>query len=289
MDQERPQHEKIRFRRDEITDLAAFPSACSVPPLGRASVRRRFRILGRVFAGLCALVLLAAIGVYVLGTSGIGTERLRAEAETAIEKLAGVDLNVTVGPARLTLDGSSFVALQVSDVSLKTADGKPMADVGRVRFGMRLLPLLSGEVKLTSARFSDARIMVAAMPSGSGDWTAALRNEDGLVDPEKVSAAVFGGVNAALDAVRAESMRQIDLRNVEFELPPGGSVRRLTVAEATVGQTGTGSMELSSKADVDGRHVSLSASAARDPSARRIASLDAAVAIADVGVTPAQG
>ncbi|TIS75342.1 MAG: hypothetical protein E5X00_18345, partial [Mesorhizobium sp.] len=257
--------------------------------LGRASVRRRFRILGRVFAGLCALVLLAAIGVYVLGTSGIGTERLRAEAETAIEKLAGVDLNVTVGPARLTLDGSSFVALQVSDVSLKTADGKPMADVGRVRFGMRLLPLLSGEVKLTSARFSDARIMVAAMPSGSGDWTAALRNEDGLVDPEKVSAAVFGGVNAALDAVRAESMRQIDLRNVEFELPPGGSVRRLTVAQATVGQTGTGSMELSSKADVDGRHVSLSASAARDPSARRIASLDAAVAIADVGVTPAQG
>ncbi|RUV99018.1 MULTISPECIES: DUF3971 domain-containing protein [unclassified Mesorhizobium] len=289
MDQEQPQHEKIRFRRDEITDLGAFPSACSVPPLGRASVRRRFRILGRVFAGLCALVLLAAIGVYVLGTSGIGTERLRAEAETAIEKLAGVDLNVTVGPARLTLDGSSFVALQVSDVSLKTADGKPMADVGRVRFGMRLLPLLSGEVKLTSARFSDARIMVAAMPSGSGDWTAALRNEDGLVDPEKVSAAVFGGVNAALDAVRAESMRQIDLRNVEFELPPGGSVRRVTVAEATVGQTGTGSMELSSNADVDGRHVSLSASAARDPSARRIASLDAALAIADVGVAPAQG
>ncbi|PBC04985.1 DUF3971 domain-containing protein [Mesorhizobium sp. WSM3860] len=289
MDQEQPQHEKIRFRRDEITDLGAFPSACSVPPLGRASVRRRFRILGRVFAGLCALVLLAAIGVYVLGTSGIGTERLRAEAETAIEKLAGVDLNVTVGPARLTLDGSSFVALQVSDVSLKTADGKPMADVGRVRFGMRLLPLLSGQVKLTSARFSDAHIMVAAMPSGGGDLTTALRNEDGLIDPEKVSAAVFGGVNEALDAVRAESMRQIDLRNVEFELPPGGPVQRVTVAEATVGQTGTGSMELSSNADVDGRHVSLNASAARDPNARRIASLDASLAIADVGGTPAQG
>ncbi|TGV05055.1 hypothetical protein EN816_36810, partial [Mesorhizobium sp. M8A.F.Ca.ET.173.01.1.1] len=132
-----------------------------------------------------------------LGTSGIGTERLRAEAETAIEKLAGVDVNVTVGPARLTLDGSSFVALQVSDVSLKTADGKPMADVGRVRFGIRLLPLLSGDVRLTSARFSDARIMVAAMPSGGGDWTTALRNEDGLVDPEKVSATVFSGVNEA--------------------------------------------------------------------------------------------
>lgn len=287
MDQEQPQHEKIRFRRDEITDLGAFPSACSVPPLGRASVRRRFRIIGRVFAGLCALVLLAAGGVYVLGTSGIGTERLRVEAETAIEKLAGVDVNVTVGPARLTLDGSSFIALQVSDVSLKTADGKPMADVGRVRFGMRLLPLLSGEVRLTSARFSDARIMVAAMPSGGGDWTAALRNEDGLVDPEKVSAAVFAGVNDVLDAVREDSMRLVELRNVEFELPDTGLVKRVTVTEATVAQTGTGSMQLSYDADVDGRHATLTASATRDASARRIASLDASLQIAgtDEGAT----
>lgn len=283
MDQEHPQHEKIRFRRDEITDLGTFPSACRVPPLGRASVRRRFRIIGRVFAGLCALVFLAAAGIYVLGTSGIGTERLRAEAETAIEKLAGVDVNVTVGPARLTLDGSSFVALQVSDVSLKTAGGKPMADVGRVRFGIRLLPLLSGEVRLTSARFSDAHIMVAAMPSGGGDWTAALRNEDGLVDPEKVSAAVFSGVNDALDAVREDSMRQVELSNVEFELPDGGPVKRVTVADATVAQTGTGSIELSYDADVDGRHAILKASAVRDATARRIASLDGSLEVAESG------
>ncbi|RWD88366.1 MAG: hypothetical protein EOS38_14765 [Mesorhizobium sp.] len=283
MDQEHPQHEKIRFRRDEITDLGTFPSACRVPPLGRASVRRRFRIIGRVFAGLCALVFLAAAGIYVLGTSGIGTERLRAEAETAIEKLAGVDVNVTVGPARLTLDGSSFVALQVSDVSLKTAGGKPMADVGRVRFGIRLLPLLSGEVRLTSARFSDAHIMVAAMPSGGGDWTAALRNEDGLVDPEKVSAAVFSGVNDALDAVREDSMRQVELSNVEFELPDGGPVKRVTVADATVAQTGTGSIELSYDADVDGRRAILKASAVRDATARRIASLDGSLEVAESG------
>ncbi|MBZ9858626.1 DUF3971 domain-containing protein [Mesorhizobium sp. CA12] len=275
MDQEEPQHEKIRFRRDEITDLARLPSACSVPPLGRAAVRRRFRVLGRVFAGFCALMLLAAAGVYVLGASGIGTERLRTEAETAIEKLAGIDVNVAVGPARLTLDGSSFVALQVNDVSLKTADGKPMADIGRVRFGMRLLPLLSGDVRLTSARFSDAHIVMAAMPSGGSDWTAALRNADGLVDPEKVSAAVFSGVNDALDAVREDSMRQIDLRNVEFKLPDTGPVKRVTIASATVAQTGAGRMQVSYDADVDGRHATLSASATRDATARRISSLDA--------------
>ncbi len=275
LDQEQPQHEKIRFRRDEITDLGALPSACTVPPLGRAKIGRGFRILGRVFAGLCAVVFLAAVAVYVLGTSGVGTERLRAEAEAAIEKLAGVDVHVAAGPTRLTLDGSSFVALQVSDVSLKSADGKPMADVGRVRFGIRLLPLLSGQVRLTSARVSDARIMVAAMPSGGGDLTAALRNADGLIDPEKVLAAVFAGANEALDAVREDSMRQIDLRDVEFDFPDNGPVKRVTVASATVAQTGTGSMRLSYDVDLDGRHAALKASATRDAAARRIASLDA--------------
>ncbi|MEW6632943.1 MAG: hypothetical protein AB1440_18905, partial [Pseudomonadota bacterium] len=286
MDQEQPQHEKIKFRRDEITDLGAFPSACTVPPLGRAKIGRGFRILGRVFAALCAVVFLAAGAVYVLGTSGIGTERLRTEAEAAIEKLAGVDVHVTAGPTRLTLDGSSFVALQVSDVSLKTADGKPMADVGRVRFGIRLLPLLSGEVRLTSARFSDARIIVAAMPSGGGDWTAMLRDADGLIDPEKVLAAVFAGANEALDAVREDSMRQIDLRNVEFELPDSGPVKRVSVASATVAQTGTGSMRLSYDVDLDGRHATLTASASRDAAVRRIASLDANLQIDGANGSP---
>jgi hypothetical protein len=80
VDQERPQHEKIRFRRDEITDLGTFPSACRVPPLGQASIGRGFRILARVFAGFAALVLLAAVAVYLVGVSGIGSERLRAGA-----------------------------------------------------------------------------------------------------------------------------------------------------------------------------------------------------------------
>ncbi|MDX8540319.1 DUF3971 domain-containing protein [Mesorhizobium abyssinicae] len=280
MDQEEPQHEKIRFRRDEITDLGTFPSACTVPPLGRARIGRGFRILARLVAGFSALVLLAAAAVYVLGTSGIGTERLRAAAETAIEKLAGFDVDVAVGPARLTLDGSSFIALQVSDVSLKTAGGKPIADAGRVRFGIRLIPLLSGEVRLTSARISDAHFMLAAMPSTGGDWTASLRNADGLVDPDKVVAAVFANVNHALDAVREDSIRQVDLRNVEFVLSDTGPVKRVAVANATVLQTGPGSMQASYDADVDGRALTIAASAARDTATGRLTALDANVSLA---------
>lgn len=278
MDQEQPQHEKIRFRRDEITDLGTFPSACRVPPLGQARIGRGFRILARVFAGFASFVLLAAVVVYLVGVSGVGSERLRAEAETAIEKLAGVDVDVSVGPARITLDGSSFIALQVSDVSLKTAGGKPMADAGRVRFGVRLIPLLWGDVRLTSARISDARIFVAAMPSG--DWTAVLRNEDGLIDPEKLSAAVFGNVNRALDAVREDSLRRIEFRNVEFVLPEAGTIKLIKITDATVAQSGPGGMQFSSEADVDGRAVAVAASAARDVAAHRVTALDASIDLA---------
>ncbi|PTE12266.1 DUF3971 domain-containing protein [Mesorhizobium helmanticense] len=283
MDQEQPQHEKIRFRRDEITDLGALPSACRVPPLGQASIGRGVRVLARLFAGFVALVLLAAAAVYVVGVSGIGSERLRAEAETAIEKLAGVDVNVEAGPARLTLDGSSFIALQVNDVSLKTADGKPMADAGRVRFGIRLIPLLSGKVRLTSARISDARIVMAAMPSG-GDWSAALRNQDGLIDPEKLSEAVFSNINHALDAVREDSMRRIDLSNVDLVLPEAGSVRLVRITDASVSQAGPGGMELSSDAEVDGRTLAIAASATRDITTRRVTALDASVKMAEAAV-----
>ncbi|WP_246693552.1 hypothetical protein, partial [Mesorhizobium sp. M8A.F.Ca.ET.161.01.1.1] len=77
-------------------DLGALPSACRVPPLGQASVGRGFRIVARLFAGAVALVLLAAVAIYLVGVSGIGSDRLRTEAEAAIEKLAGVDVNVSV-------------------------------------------------------------------------------------------------------------------------------------------------------------------------------------------------
>ncbi|UVK53262.1 DUF3971 domain-containing protein [Mesorhizobium sp. AR02] len=288
MDLEQPQHEKIRFRRDEITDLGALPSACRVPPLGQASIGRGFRILSRVFAGVVAFMLLAAMAVYLIGLSGIGSDRLRIEAETAIEKLAGVDVHVAVGPARITLDSSSFVALQVSDVSLETSDGKPMADAGRVRFGVRLIPLLWGDVRLTSARISDAHIVVAAMPSG-GDWTAQLRNEDGLVDPEKLSDAVFGNIHRALDAVREDSMRRIDLSNVEFVLPDTGAIKRVKIADATVVQSGPGGMEFSSEADVDGRKVTVAASASRDIAAHRVTALNASIDLATAETAASAG
>ncbi len=264
-----------------------MPSACRVPPLGQAAIGRGFRILARIGVGLAVLVALAAAAVYLVGISGVGSERLRAEAELAVEKLAGVDVNAEVGPARITLDGSSFVALQVSDVSLKTADGKPMADAGRVRFGVRLIPLLWGEVRLSSAKISDARIVMAAMPS-QGDWAAGLRNAEGLVDPDKLIGAVFANINLALDAIREDSLRRIDLSNVEFVLTDQAPVRSVRIADARVTQSGSGGLKISADTDIDGRALTLAASATRDAATGRIAALDANMRLAG-GDDAAQG
>jgi hypothetical protein len=279
LDQER--HEKIKFRRDEIADLSAMPSACAVPPLGRAKFRRGGRILVRIAAAAFCLFALLAAAIYAIGASGIGSERLRETAERTIERIAGVDVDVTLGPARITLDGASFLALEVRDVELKRTNGAPMVTAGTVRFGVRFLPLLSGRISLSSARLADAHIMIRALPSGGGDWAASLRNADGLIDPDKVNEAVFGAVHQALDAVRLDSLRRIGLQNVDIALPEAGQVTWLKIASAAVAQTGTGTIELSARADIDGRTLTLDATAERDEETRLISALEGDIALTE--------
>lgn len=275
MDREHAQHEKIRFRRDEIADLGGLPSACRAPPLGRAAIGRGARVLGRLLGGLAVLVLLLVVSVYAFNWSGIGAGRLRAEAERAIEELAGVDVDVAIGQAKITLGGSSLLGIGADDVSVKRADGRPMLDAGRVRFGVRFIPLLEGQVRLTGARISDARIVAAALPSaGGGDWAGRLRNRQGLIDPDKINEAIFAAVHQALDSVRQDSIHRISLANVDFVLPPDGPVKLVKITSAVVSQSGPGQMRFSSQADIDGRALTVTASAARDDATRRLAGLE---------------
>ncbi|MDQ2704501.1 MAG: hypothetical protein M3Y43_05020, partial [Pseudomonadota bacterium] len=210
MERELPKHEKIRFRRDEITDLATLPSAGTMAEPARQwrLPRGAGTILLRVAGGTAAFVLLVLIAVYAIGASGIGSERLRIAAEEALKQVAGIDIDATVGPARITFDGIRFLALEVRDVSLKrNADGREIAQAGAVRFGVRLLPLLSGDVRVSSASLSDARIMVDGMRFGesSSDWTAPFRNEAGLVEPDLVAKAVFASAHKVLSAMGSKS------------------------------------------------------------------------------------
>ena len=280
MEHELPRHEKIRFRRDEITDLGTFPSAASLDPKPARSwlPGRARKILLGVLAGAVSLVVLAALAIYAIGISGIGSERLRFEAEKALEEFAGVDIDASVGPARITFDGLPFLALEVRDVGLKRAgDGLAIADAGLVRFGIRFLPLLSGEVRLSSARLSDARISAAAMPSGEGSGLlAAVRNKEGLLDPDQVAKTLFAGAHKALDAMGSKSLRRIALKDVEFVLPPGGKIGKIRVVNSMLSEAVADNMVFSAEAEIDGRAVTVEATARRDAVSKRIIALDVA-------------
>ncbi|MCX7304671.1 MAG: DUF3971 domain-containing protein [Hyphomicrobiales bacterium] len=275
MEHEPQQHEKIRFRRDEISDLSRFPSAATEPRPARNWFPKRARkiVLGAV-AGVVAVVLLAMAALYAIGLSGIGSERLRLAAETALRQVAGVDVDVTMGPARITLDGVRFLALEVSDVSLKRTGGADIAQAGSVRFGVRLLPLLSGDVRVSSASLADARIFAAALGPSRIDWAKLFRNERGLVDPDLVAKALFAGAHQALDAVGSKALRRVALHNVELVLPTGEGATTVQVIDASLAETAGDGLSLSSSVDVGGRAIALQASLSRDRQTDRITVLD---------------
>lgn len=276
VEHEHPRHEKIRFRRDEITDLATLPSAAvATRPARQWLPKRTGTILLRVAGAAAALVLLVLAAIYAIGVSGIGSERLRIAAEKALEDAAGIELDASVGPARITLDGGRFLALEVRDVSLKrTSDGKAIAEAGAVRLGVRLLPLLSGDVRVSSASLSDARIMVEGMRSDEGaDWTAVFRNEAGLVEPARVADTVFESAHRALNVMGSKSLRRIALDNVELVLPAGEGIASIRVVESELSEARGDSLAFSSELEVGGRAVEVAASASRDGATRLISSL----------------
>ena len=277
MDQKIKKHEKIRFRRHEISALGTFPSAA-----GQDHFKPRGRMSGWALRGAAAVAtLLTSIAIivagcaYLLATTGISTERLRSEAETAIRGFSGMDVEAVLGPARVSIDRSQFLAVEVPDITLKAkGDGAPVLEARTIEFGIRVLPLLSGSIQLGSARISDARIFAAAFGSGGGsDWTAPLKNADGLIDPDRISEAVFDAAHRMFDAFGVGSTRSIELDNVEIVLGDTAGIDGLRLGHALLSRADDGTMQFSAGLVVDGRTVTIEGSAARDAASQRIADL----------------
>jgi hypothetical protein len=277
VDQEIPRHEKVSFRREEIAPLEMLPSAAmqeSQDQLSHAPRGGRFLLWG---CGVLAGFMILFVGViYVAGLTGIGSERLRREAEAAINAFAGADIDVASGSARLSLDGSRFVGLDVPGMRLTDKrTGEQFAEAGSLRFGLRLWPLLSGEIQLRSVRLADARILAGAAPdTGERDWSAQLRDAQGLLDPDLVVQGVFAGVHRLFDLFETQTTRRIELSNVDLMLADAGEPQTLRVTQAVLSRNLEGQLEFSAELAFAGRSVKVDGSAARAASEQRITSLD---------------
>lgn len=282
MEHELPRHEKVKFRREEIAELHTFPSAIG-QDLWKTKRPLHRRALGAC-AGLVTLAtsiaLLLGLLLYFVGVSGISTDSVRDQAEAAVGQLLGVDVAATLGPARISFDSSRFIAVEVNDVRLATTGTSPtdVVTAKSIRFGLRVLPLVTGQIKLGSARVEDARIFLGALPARQDIvWTASLTGEDGLVDPDLAANAVFAAVHRLFDVFNVGSTRSAQLENVEIVLAEGSATRSIMINHATLGQSLTGRLSFSAETIVDGREIVIEGTAARDEAPRRISGLDLGV------------
>lgn len=286
-------HEKIRFKRDEIAELHTYPSALDQPK-GHVRLRRVYGF-GRLvsfaaiaIAGLCVLLVAAILAIGSFGFSG---DRLRDEAQAAISRLAGQPLETRLGPARISLDQSRLVALDLEGVEIGSGNGSaPHIRADTLRFGLHLMPLLSGRIELGSASLSDAEIDLKTWRrSGGGNWRKALGGDDGIIDADELLAAVFGEVHAALDTISPSGAGSFKLTNVELRLPDGLPVKTIHVASASVVRGRRGKLTVKASLDADGQHVSVDGEASRPGPEHRQASFNLRLASAPTGTPVPQG
>ena len=277
---EQPKHQKIRFRRHEITNLSVLPSAHGQQSHWRRERTRRgaLRACLLVAAGAGCLLLLCAAAITFLVYSDWGTETLRLQAEKAVQAIAGEQATAAVGPARIAFGMDRPVVFQLDNISLTNAGSRTtIADVGTVDFGIRLLPLLTGNLRLGSASISDATITAAAMPAASSDWTNALRDERGLIEPDLVVAAAFKPLHKAFDLIDKGMLSEVALQNISVILPEGERLRSIKIVEGALDRISDDSLQISMEADVDGRRIVLAGTATREPLSRRISLIDLSV------------
>lgn len=280
-------HEKIRFRRGEIAELHTYPSALEQPK-GHVRLRRVYgfgrlvSIAAIAIAGLCVLLVAA---VFVIGSFGFSSDRLRDEAQAAISRLAGQPLETRLGPARISLDHARLVALDLQGVEIGSGDGSaPHIRAGTLRFGLHVMPLLSGRIELGSAALSDAEIDLAAWRGeAGGDWRKALGGDDGIIDADELLAVVFGEVHAALDSISPSGAGSFRLDNVELRLPAGLPVSTVHVASASVVKDRRGRLKVEGELDADGQRLTVDGEASRPDAGHEGAAFTLKLASAPTG------
>ncbi|WP_309085416.1 DUF3971 domain-containing protein [Chelativorans sp.] len=281
MAQEPGEYEKVRFRREDITPLESFPSARIPPPAacrGRRSRLRRWVLMPAAF--LASILLLAFAGLSFVGVDAIGNERLRLQAERAIERLAGVDVDVTLGRLHLGFGKASLFALEVHDARIvRASDKAPIANAGELRFGLRAIPLLSGRVELARVAMADAELSPAQLSSGTSPSLAALIARPSAISPDELRRAIFSAIHRAFEVTEGAGLASVSLVNIGF-LSGGQAVPGLFVEALEIARTGDAQIDLRGSARYRGRDLSFEGVARRNAAADAVEDLSLKISAA---------
>ncbi|NMG39955.1 hypothetical protein GRZ55_11940 [Chelativorans sp. ZYF759] len=252
-------HEKVRFRRNDISDLDRLPSAVSASPVHSPRVGRRRRRRTRFFLyPVAALLVLAAVAV--AGLSFFGGETLRQQAERTLSALMDRPVSVHIGATGLTLDENALLAIRLDEARVTDEDRQlAFLEAGAISFAIRPWPLLAGRLELGNATISDARIDLT--DDAAPGFLSDLMDERGLIDTDRLGEALFARLHDLIDTLEGPATDRLRLRNVEMVLVQGEP--SLTVEQASLRRTGAHEVEIEAALVFDGREIRLSGKANR--------------------------
>ncbi len=190
------------------------------------------RACGALGVGLLGLLAVAWIAVYLVGSTSTVSEFLHSRVEAKIRQTLGQTTDLKMGPARLSLDGASALAVQLDEFSLNQGQDGLGLEAGQLSVGVRLIPLLAGRLDLANASVSNAKIDLGKDRKNPA-WLTAITGENGLVDPDLIAPAVFGVVQRFSDLAMRGGGSSLALEDVT--VVSGGQeiiVRALSVAGA---------------------------------------------------------
>ena len=242
MQSEIPPHEKVRFRRDDLTCLDSLPSAQGTGsrrrPLG--TVRVAFRAAAGLALSFVAIVAAIAVALH----AGVGEERLRIEAEAALMRILGTEFVPTIGSVGLSIEGPGMLALEVAQARLvRGVEEREMLSAGRLRFGLAILPLLRGELRLGDIEVSGARVDVTELPRAETAVRFDIFNDQGLVDPDAAATALFDAARQLVAASDHRELGRIDLKDVQLALSSDERTS-LDIESASIGRQGPNAIAL---------------------------------------------
>ena len=282
-----PGHEKIRFSRRDLVNLGALPSA----RLHRPGVMHRVsgRAIGLIVSTAIAIVAILTIllvGVSLaVGTFGLGTERLTAEAQAAISRAVGRPMDTSIGAADVSFGRLGLISLDLRDVRISEKDSQQPAVVAdHLYMSARLGPLFSGRVEIGSARLSGARIDLSALAAGDRDWQAALASVKEVVQPDAILKFAFSELNRLLDATEASGSLRFQIDDVTLKVGTQGPLSEIDIAYGRLVEQATGDVGFEAQISSAERTVNVDAEVRRTSRAARDLSLTAAIEMPSSGV-----
>ncbi len=251
-------HARVHFRRGDIAPLHSFPSADGQKRAlrGRLPHFAGARYLAAGASLALSLAVAGIFGLWIAVNAGFGHDTIVQNAEAALNDIIPGGVGVTIGDTGLSFDASSLLALEARDIRVRQqqAGAEKTIEIGKVRLGLNLFALITGELKIGRLQIADASVDASQAGFAGDGGVSVFLNSDGLYDPDKITGAVFEAAQRISDQLKSAGTRSITVRDVGINF----DTRPLQIEELKLSHTGTRDTRVSARMDLSGHPVTLS-------------------------------